>query len=91
MPHVQQMHMGFNMITYMRLPSVQAVTGLGRVSVYRHVNAGLLPKPVKIGERSTAWPEHEIAAINAARMAGKPDDAIRAIVDDLQRQRANAA
>lgn len=83
--------MGFHMITYLRLPSVQATTGLRRTAVYRHVNLGLLPKPVRIGERASAWPEHEIAAINAARIAGKSDDEIRAIVTDLQRQRADAA
>jgi len=34
---------------------------------------------------------HEIAAINAARLSGKSDDAIRALVADLHLQRAHAA
>lgn len=83
--------MGFDMISYLRLPSVEQTTGLRRSAVYDHVSKGLLPKPVKIGERQSAWAAHEIAAINAARLAGKSDDDIRAIVADLHRQRAVAA
>ncbi len=33
--------------------------------------------------RASAWPAHELAAINAARIAGKSDDQIRRLVIDL--------
>lgn len=81
------------MITYLRLPDVQGATALSRTAVYRHVNVGLLTRPVRLGERASGWPEHEIAAINAARLAGKPDHAIRTLVESLhqERQRADAA
>jgi len=44
-------------------------------------------KAIKIGERASAWPESEIAAINAARIAGKSNDEIRRLVADLEQQR----
>jgi prophage regulatory protein len=65
-------------------------TGLSRAGVYAYVGKGLLPKAVKIGERASAWPESEIAAVNAARIAGKSDNEIRQLVSDLERQRCEA-
>lgn len=62
-------------------------TGLSRSGVYAYVDKGLLPKAVKIGERASAWPESEIAAVNAARIAGKSEDEIRELVAELERQR----
>jgi prophage regulatory protein len=66
-------------------------TGLSRAGVYAYVSKGLLPKAVKIGERASAWPESEIAAVNAARIAGKSDDDIRRLVADLESQRGASA
>ena len=34
----------------------------------------------KMGGRCGAWPEHEVLAINAAVIAGKPEDKIRRLV-----------
>jgi len=78
------------MTTLLRLPSVMGATGLSRAGVYAYVGKGLLPKAVKIGERASAWPESEIAAVNAARIAGKSDNEIRELVSDLERQRCEA-
>ncbi|MFC4296187.1 helix-turn-helix transcriptional regulator [Novosphingobium tardum] len=79
-------------MTYLlRLPNVMGATGLSRAGVYSYVSKGLLPKAVKIGERASAWPESEIAAINAARIAGKSDDDIRRLVADLESQRGVSA
>lgn len=77
------------MISLLRLPAVRSATGLSRSGIYAHVNAGLLPTPVKIGERCTAWPEAEIEAVNAARIAGKSEAEIRELVASLKLQRAN--
>ena len=66
-------------------------TGLSRAAVYAYVGKGLLPKAVKIGERASAWPETEIAAVNAARIAGKSDEEIRELVSSLERQRRASA
>ncbi len=72
----------------LRLPAVMNATGLSRSTLYLRIKQQLLPPPVKIGERCAAWPSHEIEAINAARIAGKPDEEIRELVNQLQQQRA---
>lgn len=76
--------MSYNLI---RLSDVMERTGLSRASVYLHVGKGVLTPPVKIGERSAAWPEAEINAINAARIAGKSEDEVRVLVASLEAQR----
>lgn len=43
---------------------------------------GLFPRPVKLG-RVSARPSEAVNAVIAARIAGKSDDEIRAIVEDL--------
>lgn len=78
------------MTSLLRLPHVMGVTGLSRAGVYSYVSKGLLPKAVKIGERASAWPESEIAAVNAARIAGKSEAQIRQLVSDLERERQSA-
>jgi len=37
------------------------------------------------------WPAHEVATLNAARIAGKSDVEIRALVKDLEAARKTAA
>jgi prophage regulatory protein len=79
------------MTSLLRLPSVINATGLSRSGIYAYIADGLLPKPVKIGERSTAWPECEVSAVNAARIAGKSENEIRQLVANLHEQRTLAA
>jgi prophage regulatory protein len=78
------------MSVLLRLPHVMRQTGHARSTVYLMVQRGLLPKAVKIGERSSAWPSDEIKAVNQARIAGKSEDEIRQLVIDLERQRCEA-
>lgn len=78
------------MQTLLRMPDVMAATALARPTLYRDMKRGLFPRPVKLG-RASAWPSDAVNAVIAARIAGKSDDEIRALVDDLQRQRTNAA
>ena len=70
-----------------RRKHVQAVTGLSRSSVYVRISEGLLPRPVPIGARAVGWPQAEIEAINRARIAGRDDDEIRALVLGLVESR----
>lgn len=56
-------------LSLLRLREVTRRTGKSRSSVYRDVAAGTFPAPVKLGERASAWPEHEISAWCAARIA----------------------
>lgn len=54
-----------------------------KTSNRKDVSDGLFTRPVYVGNKSIAWPLHEIEAINAARLAGKNDDEIKQIVDGL--------
>ena len=72
-----------------RIRKVTEITGhRSKTSVYNAVQAGLLTKPVSIGLRSVGWPDYEVEAVTAARVAGQPDEAIRALVNKLHAQRA---
>lgn len=83
---------GTNMVqTILRLPAVKAESGASRSTIYLRIQQGLWPKPVRLGPRSVGWPTSEVAAINAARIAGLSDDEIRVLVAKLEAARKNAA
>ena len=71
-----------------RLETCKAATGYrSTASIYQLIKKGLWPKPVNINVRSVGWPDTEILAINAARIAGQTDDQIRELVQSLQAKR----
>lgn len=70
--------------TIHRLPTVQANTGYSRSTIYLRISQGLWPKPVSLGPRAMGWPAEEVERLNAARIAGKSDDEIRALVVRLE-------
>ena len=75
-------------MSILRMPTVKVETGhASHASIYGAVHAGLFTMPVAIGQRSVGWPSEEVAAINQARIAGKPDAEIRALVDQLHAAR----
>lgn len=76
--------------TLLRLPSVKAECGYSRSTIYLRIAQGLWTRPVSLGARCVAWPASEVAALNAARIAGKGEDDIRALVTKLQAARALA-
>jgi prophage regulatory protein len=68
--------------------SVKTETGhSSHASIYAAIHAGLFTMPVAIGQRSVGWPSEEVSAINAARIAGKSESDIRALVDQLHAAR----
>jgi prophage regulatory protein len=72
-----------------RMPSIKGEMGhRSDASVYNAIKAGLLTKPIKIGERAVGLPDYEVKAVTAARIAGKTDDEIRALVNRLHAKRA---
>jgi prophage regulatory protein len=46
----------------LRLPEVKATTGLGSSTIYRYIQAGTFPAPVKIGGHAARWRSSELAA-----------------------------
>jgi prophage regulatory protein len=75
------------MNTILRLAKVLDVMGMSRSTLYLRIRQGLMTPPVKLGERSAAWPEHEVSAINAARISQKSEEEIRELVARLYRRR----
>lgn len=67
----------------LRLPSVLNKRGRSRSAHYLDIHEGLFTPPVPIGSRAVGWPENEVDAINAARIAGKSDCEIRELVRRL--------
>jgi len=77
--------------TILRLPAVLRARGRSRSAHYLDIQVGLFTRPVSIGARSVGWPEHEVAALNAARIAGRSDAEIRALVAKLEAARKAAS
>jgi prophage regulatory protein len=75
----------------LRLPDVKSATGLSRSTVYLRIAHGVFPHPVSLGGRAVGWPAHEVEALNAARIAGKPDTEIRNLVTKLEAARKTTA
>jgi prophage regulatory protein len=53
----------------LRLPEVVRTIGVSRATIYRYVNTGRLPPPVKLSTRCIAWRASEITAWMAALQA----------------------
>ena len=71
----------------LRRPRVEEAIGLSRSTIYLRVSQGLFTQPVSLGPRAVGWPASEVADINAARIAGKPDEEIRELVAQLEAAR----
>ena len=76
--------------TILRLPAVKADSGLSRSTIYLRIEQKLWTRPVKLGARSVGWPANEVAALNAARIAGKSNHEIHALVEKLEASRKSA-
>lgn len=76
--------------TILRLPAVLRERGRSRSAHYLDIQQGLFTRPVQIGLRAVGWPAGELAAINAARIAGMSDDEIRELVLKLEAARKAA-
>jgi prophage regulatory protein len=76
--------------TILRLPAVKSESGLSRSTIYLRISQKLWTKPVSLGARAVGWPSDEVAAINAARIAGKTDEEVRALVASLEAARKDA-
>lgn len=77
--------------TIFRIPAVKSESGLSRSTIYLRISQGLWTSPISLGGRAVGWPADEVAALNAARIAGKSDDEIRTLVAQLEAARRAAA
>jgi prophage regulatory protein len=51
----------------LRLPEVEALTGLKKTSLYNGAHDGTFPKPIRISARCVAWRESDLLAWQAQR------------------------
>lgn len=74
----------------LRLTSVLEETGhRSPASIYNAVKDGLFTKQVRIGQRAVGWPQAEVHAINAARIAGCTEAQIRDLVIQMHARRSS--
>jgi len=74
----------------LRLPQIKAITGLSRSTIYLRIAQGLYTKPVSLGGRAVGWPAIEVAALNAARIAGQSNAEVSELVAKLHSLRKTA-
>lgn len=74
----------------LRLPDVLRQSGAARSTLYLRIAQGVWTKPIKLGPRAVGWPASEVSTINAARIAGKSDAEVRALVSQLEEARKAA-
>ena len=75
-----------------RMPAVKAETGhRSHASIYNAIKNGTFTQPVQIGQRSVGWPDYEVFALNAARIAGKSEAEIKELVIRLHAKRTELA
>lgn len=56
----------------LRLPTVKAITGLARSTIYLRISKGDFPPPISLGSRAVGWIEEDVnnwitQKINASR------------------------
>ena len=80
-------------VTILRRRQVEAESGCPRSTLYLRMAQGLWTLPVSLGGRTVGWPASEVAALNAARIAGLTEAQMRALVIELMaaRKRPTAA
>jgi prophage regulatory protein len=64
---------------------------MARPTLYEAMAKGLFPRPIKLGEKSSAWPCRDVDAMCAARIAGKTEEELRTLVVELTENRKRCA
>ena len=70
-------------ITIKRAKDARAQFSIAQSTFYEWIGRGLMTPPISLGLRSVGWPQYELDALASARIAGKSEDEIRALVLDL--------
>ena len=70
-----------------RIKTALKLTGDSCTTFHEKIRDELYPKPVKLGKRSSAWPLAELETVVKARIAGKTEGQIRAIVRQIHYDR----
>lgn len=71
-------------------PEAEALTGYRKSARAQKIAEGLLPPPVVLGGRASAFLSDELEAVVAARALGATDEDVRRIVIQLVAERASS-
>lgn len=74
-----------------RFKDVLKARGVGETRHLADIRAGLYTPSIRVGNRWSFWPESEVIALNAVRVADWPDEQIRELVKRLLAKRKAAA
>jgi prophage regulatory protein len=74
-------------INLLRLPDVIKRMGVSKATIYNMINEGTFPVPVKMGARTSVFPEHEVVKLQYAIIAGASNEEVKKIVMDMQEMR----
>lgn len=80
-------HLPINQL--LKRPVVEQLTADTRSTIYRKIKDRLFVRPVSLGGGRVAWPANEVKAVIDARIAGKNDEQIKALVIELEAARVN--
>lgn len=75
----------------LRRPAVSQATGYSRSTIYRLIQQGLFTKSIDIGGTRVGWLASEIDALIKARVSGKTDAEIKALVLKMEAARTDQA
>ena len=79
--------MSADKVKLIRINEVAAISGLKRSTIYAYISDGIFPSQIKLGKRCAAWVESEVLAFLQARIAGKTEQEIKELVQQLLIQR----
>jgi prophage regulatory protein len=71
----------------LRLNEVLNKTGLKRSTIYKHIQGGTFPPPVKLSPYISLWPEHEVDEVIRAWIAGMDREVLQNLVAELVEKR----
>jgi len=75
------------MILLLPISKITTAYSRGKSSIYSDIHAGLFPRPVKVGAKSSRWPNHEVEALIRAHIEGYSEEQIRQLVAELEANR----
>jgi len=71
----------------LKLADVSRIFGFSRTSIYEQIRDGVFTKPIKVGPKTSRWPDFEVEQIIKARISGKTTKQIRALITSLHASR----
>jgi len=70
-------------IQFIRSNEVHKILALGRTAVDCGIADGVIPPRISLGKRAAGFLKHELEAVIVARAAGRSDEDVRNLVDQL--------